>query len=174
MPTVYSPNRYGVSSGNVSSRDHPISSRDIVSSREKLEQQLLDNRLSISAIDISRDSGESSSRKQNDRPRSRKLGDRSTFARISRRFGSKKELGSSHQNRDGPLNRDPISFSRPDISSVYYSSAPRQYMDHSYAQPLALGRKKSTGYSRTSLISIGDSRVIIKDPSVKIILFLLF
>ena len=111
MPTVYSPNRYGVSSGNVSSRDHPVSSRDIVSSREKLEQQLLDNRLSISAIDISPDSsGESSSRKQNDRPRSRKLGDRSTFARISRRFGSKKELGSSHQNRDGPLNRDPISF----------------------------------------------------------------
>ena len=46
-------------------------------------------------------------------------------------------------------------------------------MDHSYAQPLALGRKKSTGYSRTSLISIGDSRVINKDPSVKIILFLL-
>jgi len=47
-------------------------------------------------------------------------------------------------------------------------------MDHSYAQPLALGRKKSTGYSRTSLISIGDFQVIIKDPSVKIILFLLF
>ena len=176
MPTVYSQTRYGVP-GTASSRDHPISSRDhpvsprdIVSSREKLEQQLLDNRLSISAIDISRDSGESSSRKQNDRPRSRKLGDRSTFARISRRFGSKKELGSSHQNRDGPLTRDPISFSRPDISSIYYSATPRQYMDQSYAQPLALGRKKSTGYSRTSLISIGDFQVI-KDPYVKIILF---
>ena len=176
MPTVYSQTRYGVpgtaSSRDhpVSSRDHPVSPRDIVSSREKLEQQLLDNRLSISAIDISRDSGESSSRKQNDRPRSRKLGDRSTFARISRRFGSKKELGSSHQNRDGPLTRDPISFSRPDISSIYYSATPRQYMDQSYAQPLALGRKKSTGYSRTSLISIGDFQVI-KDPYVKIILF---
>ena len=150
MPKVYSQSRYGVSP------------RDMISSREKLEQQLLDNRLSISAIDISRDSreiGDSSSRKQNDLPRSRKLGDRSTFARISRRFGSKKELGSSHQNRDGPLNRDPISFSRPDISSIYYSATPRQYMDQSYAQPLALGRKKSTGYSRTSLISIGDSQV---------------
>ena len=48
-------------------------------------------------------------------------------------------------------------LSRPDISSIYYSATPRQYMDQSYAQPLALGRKKSTGYSRTSLISIGSN-----------------
>ena len=157
---------------------------------------MMSNRLSFSAMDISEKSRER-----------RKPPERSTFARISRRFSSKKEISPSSGQISGKSDRSgadvtwrnvgkgrvssqfretkPISFSRPDLSTnqmagysnhvtnqqhyqQHYSAAirlsqnnlanqpPSQSNPGGYAPVLAI-RKTSTGHSRLSLLSIGQS-----------------
>ena len=134
---------------------------------------MMNNRLSFSAMDIS---------EKNPRER-RKPPERSTFARISRRFSSKKDVSSNsgqttsvapvQNSRMRFRDNKPISFSRPDLSTnqmpysvvnqphftyhhqVVAQRSSQNNLDRSGYAPVVAIRKTSTGHSRLSLLSIG-------------------